>query len=239
MKKFIFILCVAPAIIACEKQDPINQGGNGGGTTPSTENASCSFTYKVDGLKVEFKNTSTGLSSYSWDLGDGHIVYETNPTWTYEMSGNYKVTLKGVSKSNKEYSQTQTITIESKTEEYIISGYKLYSIPYTNKYYLWMCEGMKLDGNEDFFFNTSYTPKLSNSDIPYTYHFTHPVLLEDIHSYSYLTITVQYCATQEYGDGTQCLRQKLQVSDILKKKDEYILTSDNGKTKIGILMEYR
>lgn len=125
------------------------------------------------------------------------------------------------------------------SEEYIVTGYKLYSIPYTNKYYLWLCVGTKPNGEEDFFFNTVYSPKLGSSNIPYTYNFEHPVLLEDIQSYSYLTITVQYCATQEYGDGTQCLKQKLSVSDILQKKSEYILTSDNGKTKIGILMEYR
>lgn len=125
------------------------------------------------------------------------------------------------------------------SEEYIIKGYKLYSIPYNNKYYLWVCEGTKPNGEEDFFFNTVYSPKLSSSNIPYTCNFVHPVLLEDIQSYSYLTITVEYCATQEYGEGTQCLKQKILVSDILQKKSEYILTSDNVKTKIGILMEYR
>lgn len=237
MKKLLFLALAALVLVACKEQNVPNQER---GTTPTQENASCSFTYKVDGLKVEFKNTSKGdMLHYTWDLGDGHTVYDTNPTWTYEMSGTYKVTLKGVSKLNNEYSQTQTITVKSKTEEYIIVGYKLYSIPYTNKYYLWMCEGTSTNGEEDFFFNTVYTPKLTSSNIPYTYNFEHPVLLEDIHLYSYYTITIQYCATQEYGDGTQCLKQKLLVSDILKKKNEYIITSDNGKTKIGILMEYR
>lgn len=238
MKK-LFILSLATLIlVACEDQ---NAPYSGGGNTPSMENASCSFTYKVDGLKVEFKNTSKGdMLHYTWDLGDGHTVYETNPTWTYEMSGSYKVTLKGYTRSNQEYSQTQTLTVKSKTEEYIITGYKLYSIPYTNKYYLWMCDGTTTNGEEDFYFNTVYTPKLTSSSIPYTYYFVHPVLLEDIRSYSYYTITVLYCATQDYyGGGTQCLRQKLLVADILKKKSEYILTSNNGKTKIGILMEYR
>lgn len=237
MKKLNILALVTLVCVACnEKNVPVQ----GGGTTPTQENASCSFTYKVDGLKVEFKNTSKGdMLHYTWDLGDGNLVYDENPTWTYEMSGTYKVTLKGVTRLNNEYSQTQTITVKSKVEEYIITGYKLYSIPYTNKYYLWMCEGTKPNGEEDFFFNTVYTPKLTNSSIPYTYYFVHPVLLEDIHSYSFYTIIVEYCATQDYEGGTQCLKQKLFVSDILKKKNEYIITSDNGKTKIGILMEYR
>lgn len=238
MKKFLILALATLVFVACKEQNTPSQGGDGG-TTPPTENANCSFTYKVDGLKVEFKNTSTNIVSYTWDFGDGHVVYNTNPTWTYEMSGTYKVTLKGVSKSNKEYSQTQYVTVKSKVEEYIVTGYKLYSIPYNNKYYMWMCEGTKTNGEEDFAFYTIYTPKLTSSSIPYTYNFEHPVLLEDIHSYSFYTITVQYSATQEEGAGTQCLKQQLLVSDILQKKGEYILTSDNGKTKIGILIEYR
>jgi PKD repeat protein len=48
-------------------------------------------------LKVVFTNLVSGLSSYSWDFGDGHASTIANPTNTYASIGTYTVTFTGVS----------------------------------------------------------------------------------------------------------------------------------------------
>ncbi|MCK6695557.1 MAG: PKD domain-containing protein, partial [Thermoanaerobaculia bacterium] len=51
------------------------------------------FTAVVDGLKIDFTNTSKNADSYSWDFGDGATSTETNPSHTYAAAGIYKVKL--------------------------------------------------------------------------------------------------------------------------------------------------
>ena len=45
-------------------------------------------------LTVDFTNTSVGENlSYSWDFGDGQTSMEASPSHTYEVVGEYTVTL--------------------------------------------------------------------------------------------------------------------------------------------------
>jgi len=44
-------------------------------------------------LVVHFTNTSTGATSYSWDLGNGTLTPSTNPSTSYITPGTYTVTL--------------------------------------------------------------------------------------------------------------------------------------------------
>ena len=45
-------------------------------------------------LTVDFTNTSMGENlSYSWDFGDGQTSMEASPSHTYEVVGDYTVTL--------------------------------------------------------------------------------------------------------------------------------------------------
>jgi gliding motility-associated-like protein len=44
-------------------------------------------------LNVDFTNTSTGATSYSWDLGDGTTSTVTNPANIYTEPGTYTVLL--------------------------------------------------------------------------------------------------------------------------------------------------
>ncbi|MFN6946058.1 MAG: T9SS type A sorting domain-containing protein [Cytophagaceae bacterium] len=56
-----------------------------------------SFTKTIDGLTVEFLNTSENSSEYLWDFGDGSLpVSSNNPLHTYSNPGNYTVKLKAV-----------------------------------------------------------------------------------------------------------------------------------------------
>ncbi len=49
--------------------------------------------WSINGLTVNFYNTSSSFSSSSWDFGDGNTSNATNPIHTYASSGSYYVTL--------------------------------------------------------------------------------------------------------------------------------------------------
>lgn len=51
------------------------------------------FTSAATGLTVNFTNTSTGATSYSWDFGDGGSSTDANPSHTYATDGTYTVIL--------------------------------------------------------------------------------------------------------------------------------------------------
>ena len=52
-----------------------------------------SFTWQINNLTVQFTNTSSGGSSYSWDFGDGMTSTELSPSHTYATGNIYPVTL--------------------------------------------------------------------------------------------------------------------------------------------------
>ncbi|HOY05706.1 MAG TPA: PKD domain-containing protein [Saprospiraceae bacterium] len=52
-----------------------------------------SFTWLINNLNVQFTNTSSGGSSYSWDFGDGMTSDEFSPSHTYATGNLYPVTL--------------------------------------------------------------------------------------------------------------------------------------------------
>ncbi|MCA0237608.1 MAG: PKD domain-containing protein [Bacteroidetes bacterium] len=52
-----------------------------------------SFTSQINNLTVQFTNTSTGGSTYSWDFGDGMSSTQVSPSHTYATGNLYTVTL--------------------------------------------------------------------------------------------------------------------------------------------------
>lgn len=244
--KFYLMTMIALAMIACgERNTPSTPngngngggnsggGGNGGGSTTKVE---INFSYRVvKPFTVEFTNTSVGADSYKWDFGDGDYSSNKDVTHAYASTGTYTVTLTGTANGTK-YDCRKKITI--KKPAIYIAGYALYSIPYENKYYKVVCK------DDDWFstnwgFTTSYTPLLELSDIPYTKYFNSPLLMDALDGDNYYTFYVYYTKNSSNTNGdTQCLKKQLQKTEIYKYKDEHILTSDNGKTKLGILMHY-
>jgi PKD repeat protein len=73
------------------------------------------FTSAVDAanpLKVNFTNSSTNATTYSWDFGDGSAAStEANPSHTYEEGGDYTVTLTAVSAGGMN-SKTAEVSVE-------------------------------------------------------------------------------------------------------------------------------
>lgn len=246
MKKFLLLTLVVIAVMGCKDTNPptqgtnprpgdsTSQGGNGGGTS---QTVSVDFTYQVTGpFMYSFTNTSTGADSYKWDFGDGTWSNDKNAIHQYASEGTYTITLTGTAGSQK-YDCRKKITV--KKPSIYIAGYKLYKIPYENKYYKVVCK------DDDWFstewgFTTTYTPLLDNSDMPYTKKFNSPLLMDKLDGDNYYTFYVYHTTNTNSTSGdTQCLKQQLQKTEILKYKAEHILTSDNGQTKLGILMEYR
>ncbi len=54
--------------------------------------ANFNFTYNANG-GIDFTNTSTGGTNYTWDFGDGNTSTTANPSHAYTTNGNYLVTL--------------------------------------------------------------------------------------------------------------------------------------------------
>ena len=231
---------MAICMIACGGgyNEPSYPSGSGGGTTPGsggTTSVNIRFEYElVSPFTYEFTNKSTGATSYRWDFGDGETATTNDATHKYAGAGTYKVTLTGTYNGQKYDSR---VTIIVKNPSIYIAGYKLYKIPYENKYYKVVCK------DDDLFttnwgFETVYSPLLDASDLPYTKYFNNPLLMDKLDGDNYYTFQVLW-SNNTSGSGTQCLKQKLKKTEILKYKDEHILKSDNGETELGILMEYR
>lgn len=70
-------------------------------------NFSASVTTGCAPMLVNFNNTSTGATSYSWDFGNGATSVLVNPSTTYTSPGTYTVKLTAI---NGAQSNTKTIT---------------------------------------------------------------------------------------------------------------------------------
>lgn len=236
--KFILFAIIATSLCACGGQNtPTPPNGNGGGGNGNTQSVSIDFTYQVTApFTYSFTNTSKGADSYKWDFGDGDWSNEKNVTHRYASAGTYTVTLTGTAGGQK-YDARKKLTVQKPS--IYVAGYTLHKIPFENKYYKVVCK------DDDWFgtawsFTTVYTPLLDNTDIPYTARWSSPKLMDKLDGDDYYTIYVYHTTNTSSTSGdTQCLKQKLTKSTIYQYQNEYILTSDNGQTKIGILMEYK
>ena len=62
-------------------------------------------------LMVDFKNSSSGASTYRWDLGNGNASTAKDPSAVYNSPGTYKVTLVAVSSTGQEDKYETTLTV--------------------------------------------------------------------------------------------------------------------------------
>ena len=232
--RFLFVALTALALIACSKKDEptYTPGGGGGGST-----VSINFTYnRISPTMVEFTNTSTGCSDFRWDFGDGTWSNGKNATHGYDALGTYTVTLTGTVNGTK-YDKAQKITLTK--PEIWITGYTIYKIPYENKYYrFYYKDDALLPSDWDCF--SRFTPLLTNSDLPYTYKYQNPIMLENPYSHDYWTIQlVRANSTADGSAETSCLKAKLRLSDITGSyNSEYTFRSDAGTTAFGVLLGY-
>lgn len=107
--------------------DTWNGIGNGTYTVTATDDNGCEitdsytlqanpvtpaagFSNNANGLVVDFFNSSTNATSYSWDFGDGNTSTDFNPTHTYSADGTYSVCLTAYSDC-EESTVCQDITV--------------------------------------------------------------------------------------------------------------------------------
>lgn len=129
-------------------------------------------------------------------------------------------------------------TPTTKVTKYYVTGYKLYNVEYQDKYYYVSMECVNKKGVEGYEFSTSYTPKLNSSNLPYEYRFTTRHELEDVKDVDYYTIKVWWDNTTEYNQS-ECLVSTIPGEDVyLGMEYEFVRTSANGKTKVGIFVQY-
>ena len=63
-------------------------------------------------LDVSFKDTSTGVNTWSWSFGDGSTSTTQNPTHTFTSAGTYTVTLVAATPGGATATATSTVTVD-------------------------------------------------------------------------------------------------------------------------------
>lgn len=220
MKRAIFLLAICAILCACERSQSVR----------------VDFTYKRETpLMVSFTNLSTAADAWRWDFGDGMWATGYDALHAYESTGEYTVTLTATIGGVK-YDRTMTLYLDEPAA--YIAGYTLYRIPYENRYYKLVCkDDALLPSSWDF--QTSYTPMLTEDDLPYTARLLTPKLLTDIDAHEYYTVQVMRNTTTSNASGdASCMKQRLNVKDIKTYQPEYILRTETNSTAIGIIMQY-
>lgn len=190
---------------------------------------------RLSPLIYEFTNLSTGCDSYRWDFGDGSWATGTDAMYAFQSTGTYIVTLTAEADGIK-YERRQTVNV-SKPHVYIY-GYRIYHIPYENRYYrASFKDDSLLPSSWDFY--TNYTPLLDESYLPYTYIFNYPRELENMDNHDYYSVQVyRNTTTTNTSNDVSCMKQKLMVKDLKTYLPEYVLSTASDATTIGVLMEY-
>jgi len=93
---FIFAILGATVFLSFCEKDPV---------------PSALFSTEIDGMNVNFINSSKDADSYAWEFGDGSSSTEMSPAYTYAENGEItvKLTATGAGGFN---SMTQTVTID-------------------------------------------------------------------------------------------------------------------------------
>lgn len=90
------------------------------------------FTYKVNGLVVDFEPDFLYEKSYIWDFGNGDTSHQLKPTRTYTAKGDYIVKLTVITKLGCTNTFIDTIKIDNTgITEFSINGFKMYPNPIT------------------------------------------------------------------------------------------------------------
>ena len=221
MKKQVFYILASLILCACSTYEP--------------DTLAFSYERKTP-LMYMFTAQSVGYDEYKWDYGDGAYSFGMDGIHSFDEPGQYTVTLIA-SYNGVKCDERKTINVTY--PDVYVSGYTLYRIPYNDRYY-------KLVVKDDALFpsawdwETTYTPMLDESDLPYTVYFNNPVMIENMLNHDYYTVQVIRTnnAANDNND-VSCMKQKLTVKELKQYRPEYILQTETGSTTVGVIMGYR
>lgn len=95
---------------ACDKDDDEDD-------TPAAITGEALFSFVADGKTVTFTNESdvSGVVSYAWDFGDSNTSTEKDPVHTYELKGDYNVTLTVTDAQSGTHPISTSVKVDKKT----------------------------------------------------------------------------------------------------------------------------
>lgn len=223
MKRAHIFLIAAVLLCSCQKP---------------TEQTGVDFAFeRIAPLMFQFTNLSSGYAEYRWDFGDGMFSMGYDALHTYESTGTYTVSLTATTESGSRSIHQRTVDVSA--PDVYIAGVTYYRIPYENRYYkVVIKDDALLPSSWDF--QTQYTPMIDNTYLPYLYEFTTPRLMESLTTHEYYSVQVIRTENASSSSGDiSCMKQRLNVRDILQYNPEYVLQTESGSTAIGVIMEYR
>lgn len=104
----------------------------GGGTAPTNSPPTASFTYSCTDLACSFNGSGssddTGITSYTWNFGDGTSGSGATTTRTYAAAGTYTVTLTVTDADNATDADMQSVPVTEPSTSGItlnVTGYKV------------------------------------------------------------------------------------------------------------------
>lgn len=203
-------------------------GGTGGGDTGNYPTANFDY-YFYDNFEIDFYNSSSNATSYSWSFGDGQSSTEEEPSHRYSRPGTYTVTLTARN-SKGSHQATAQITITKPAYTYFL-GITYTKVPQYNHNYKFVL-------TDDDIFTTTW----GDSDwrtiysTPFDYIYATPQLLDGLADDDYYELDIYMDKENSSGNiaGWRIPTTKL-TQDYAT---EIYGTSSNGSTKVTIYFSY-
>lgn len=205
-------------------------GGTGGGGSDNTQYPTANFDYDFyDNFEIDFYNSSSNATSYSWSFGDGQSSTEEDPTHRYSKPGTYTVTLTARN-SKGSHQATAQITITNPAYTYF-SGITYTKVPQYNHNYKFVL-------TDDDIFTTTW----GDSDwrtiysTPFDYIYATPKLLNGLADDDYYELNI-YMDTE--NSSGQIAKWSIPTTYLTQDyRTEMHGTSADGSTKVTIYFSY-
>lgn len=203
-------------------------GGTGGGDTGNYPTANFDY-YFNDNFEIDFYNSSSDATSYTWSFGDGQSSTEEDPTHRYSKPGTYTVTLTARN-SKGSHQATAQITITNPAYTYFL-GITYTKVPQYNHNYKFVL-------TDDDIFTTTW----GDSDwrtiysTPFDYIYATPKLLNGLADDDYYELDI-YMDTENSSGNIAGWR--IPTTHLTQDyATEMYGTSDDGLTKVTIYFSY-
>ena len=203
-------------------------GGTGGGDTGNYPTANFDY-YFYDNFEIDFYNSSSNATSYSWSFGDGQSSTEEEPSHRYSRPGTYTVTLTARN-SKGSHQATAQITITKPAYTYFL-GITYTKVPQYNHNYKFVL-------TDDDIFTTTW----GDSDwrtiysTPFDYIYATPQLLDGLADDDYYELDIYMDKENSSGN---IANWRIQTTKLTQDyATEIYGTSSNGSTKVTIYFSY-